>query len=98
MDKNTTACEETSCGPNTNVLPNENSSIIRTILFIIVFVFLDQLTSPRDTTSPEKQRCFDRNSPPIIEEVVVILISVNHTVIGPGVSLKNKMVLQRALP
>lgn len=80
-----------------NVLPNENSSTIRAILFIVVFVFLDQLTSLRDTTSPEKQHCFDRSSPPIIEEVVAILISVNYTVIEPGVSLKNNMVLQRAL-
>ena len=98
MDRNTTACEETSCGPNTYGLPNENSSTMRTTLFIFVFIFLDQLTSLRDTTSPEKQHCFDPNSPPIIEEVVVILISVNHTVIEPGVSLKNNMVLQRALP
>ena len=64
-------------------LPNENSSTIRTTLFILVFVFLDQLTSLRDTTSPEKQHCFDRSIPPIIEEVVVILFPVNYTVIEP---------------
>lgn len=49
----------------------------------ICFVFLDQLTSLRDTTSPEKQPCFDR-SLPIIDEVVVILFTVNYTAIEPN--------------
>jgi len=55
---------------------------IRT-LFVFAFYFLDQLTPLRGPTSPEKQHCFDRSSPPIIEEFVVILFSVNYTVIEP---------------